>query len=74
MYLPTTPLEMPRAAAIRSWERRASSLRRKTSLILHMLILGAGTPVSGKARQATPHGVNEMRNPNTLTYGSVPLP
>lgn len=29
-------------------ERRASSLRRKTSLILRMLILGAGTLVSGK--------------------------
>jgi len=24
--------------------------------------------------QATPHGVDEMRNTNTLTYGSVPLP
>ncbi|MDQ0028168.1 hypothetical protein J2X90_006021 [Variovorax paradoxus] len=38
-----------------------------------MLILGAGTPVSGKAGQATPQGVDEMRNTNTLTYGSVPL-
>ncbi|MGJ3701191.1 hypothetical protein [Variovorax sp. AFSI2.2] len=40
---------------------------------MRMLILGAGTPVSGKTGQATPHGVDEMRNTNTLTYGSVPL-
>ena len=45
---------MPNKAAIRSWERRASSLRRRTSLILRMLILGAGTPAFGKAGQANP--------------------
>jgi len=39
-----------------------------------MLILGAGTPVSGKSPAGYPHGVDEMRNTNTLTYGSVPLP
>ena len=59
---------------IRSWQRRASSLRRRTSLILRMLILGAGKPVSGKSRAGYPHGVDEMCNTNTLTYGSVALP
>jgi hypothetical protein len=39
-----------------------------------MLILSTSTPVSGKAGQATPHGVDEMRNTNTLPYGSVLLP
>ncbi|WP_268810531.1 hypothetical protein [Variovorax sp. Root434] len=41
---------------------------------MRMLILGAGKPVSGKSRAGYPHGVDEMRNTNTLTYGSVPLP
>jgi len=31
-----------------------------------MLILGAGKPVSGKSRAGYPHGVDEMRNTNTL--------
>jgi hypothetical protein len=39
-----------------------------------MLILGAGMPVSGKSRRGYPHGVDEMRNTNTLTYASVSLP
>jgi len=39
-----------------------------------MLILGAGKPVSGKSRRGYPRGVDEMRNTNTLTYTSVPLP
>jgi hypothetical protein len=39
-----------------------------------MLILGAGMPVAGKSRAGYPREVDEMRNTNTLAYGSVPLP
>jgi hypothetical protein len=37
------------------------------------LILGAGKPVSGKSRRGYPREVDEMRNVNTMAYGSVPL-
>ncbi|WP_296723454.1 hypothetical protein [Variovorax sp.] len=41
---------------------------------MRMLILGAGKPVSGESRAGYPREVDEMRNTNTMTYGSVPLP
>ena len=49
-YLATTPLEMPSGAAMRSCESWASSFRRRTSLILRIVILRiSGMPAPAKA-------------------------
>ena len=52
-YLVTAPFEMPVAAAIRSWLRSASNLRRITSLILRMVFLLAGIPLPQKMGRVT---------------------
>ena len=48
------PLEMPKAVAICWWDCWPSNLRRKASLSLRMLILGAGIAVLKKRIDANP--------------------
>ena len=52
-YLVTTPLEMPKAVAICWCDCWPSNLRRKASLSLRMLILGAGIAVLQKGLTLT---------------------
>ena len=53
-YLVTTPLEIPKAVAICWCDCWPSNLRRKASLSLRMLILGAGIAVLKKRIDANP--------------------
>ena len=49
--LVTAPLDIPVAAAMRSWLKPASNLRRRTSLILRMALRWQASRVSGKNRR-----------------------
>ncbi|SAL26018.1 hypothetical protein AWB64_02124 [Caballeronia sordidicola] len=55
-YDADTPLEMPSDAAIRSCEKPASNLSRKTSLIMRMFIRCAGIVSPAKAGEHNPRG------------------